>query len=252
MAPGGRLATPFHELHDPWRARGMTRWLSLIQLGGAWPIRAFGAARPGDRTRLLGAIVALGVTAPVVRFDDLLEGLAPPVATGEQPAVWQFIAVTTAPSVRGVGLGRRLADHAVTALALESPEARLQTLSPASGLAASMGALRLTDPAAAARLVTERLCDAAGRPWLTIQRFHEGNGASLDAIRADSRADDRESASVTLCFLYPNTAAGRAVGRAAYAARVAEAARAVEEASASPVAAIAGAYLLNERAPAST
>lgn len=246
LEPGGRLASAFCDLHEPWRARGMTRWLSLIQRGGPWPVRVFGTSPAADPARLLGAIVAVGVTAPIVRFDDLLEGLAPPLAPSNQPAVWQLIAATTAPSVRGGGLGRQLAEHAVVALARESPLARLQTLSPASGLAAAMGALKLTDAGAAARLVAGSLRDADGRPWLAIQRFHQGNGAALDAIRPDSRADDRDSAAVTLCFLYPPSAGGRAAGRAAYAAQVAAAARSLADGTASPVAALPGAYLLRD------
>lgn len=244
LAPGGSLSTAFQDLHEPWRARGMTRWFSLIQRGGAWPVRVFGTSPAADPTQLFGAIVAVGVTAPVVRFDDLLEGVAPPVSPSSAPAVWQLIAVTTVPSVRGEGLGRGLAEHAAAALAQESPAARLQTLSPASGLAAAMRALGSSDANATARLFADRVCDAGGRPWLAIQRFHQGNGAALDAIRPDSRADDRDSAKVTLCFGYPSAASGRSAGRAAYAARVAEAARRIAEADAALIPEIPGAYLL--------
>ncbi|MEZ4265615.1 MAG: hypothetical protein R3F39_04490 [Myxococcota bacterium] len=224
----------------------MTRWLSLIQPDTAWPVRVFGVPKRGAPAELLGAIVAVGVTRPVVRFDDLLEGRAPAPVPPQVPAVWQLIAVTTASEVRGGGLGRRLAEFAVAALARESPRAMIQTLSPASGLAALMAALALTDAGHAASLVTGRLCDAAGRPWLAIQRFHQGNGASLDAIRPDSRADDRQSAAVTLCFGYPNHVDARARGRDAYAARVHEAARRVASARATPLPAVAGAFLVDE------
>ncbi|MCB9729171.1 MAG: hypothetical protein H6746_11920 [Deltaproteobacteria bacterium] len=242
LGPGSALHEAFLALHAPWIARGMGRWLSLVRPGGRWPVRVFGVSGEGGRQQLLGAIVALGVREPVTRFDDLLEGRVPALDEGEPPAVWHLIAVTTDPEVRGAGLGRSLAAAAVRELGRARPAPTIQTLSPALGLRRAMLALGLSEPAEAARVTTARLCDAEGRPWLGIQRFHQGNGASLDATHPESRADDADSAHVTLCFGYATDPRVLAAGRDAYRQRVGERRRLVAAGSATPVVGLPGAF----------
>jgi hypothetical protein len=60
------------------------------------------------------------------------------------------------------------------------------------------------------RLAIAGLSDEKGRPWLPILRVHPSNGADLEALLFDSRADEVRSGAVTLRFAYQRSAEARA------------------------------------------
>lgn len=253
VAPGGDLRQAFLRVEEPWRERGLTRWFELVRPDGPWPVAIVGAWPEGRPQDLQGTIVAVWAPRLLARFDDLLEasGASRPVAEGwPRGGAWHFIAVTTLPTARGTGLGRRLARAALGELAERDPSTTICTLSPAIGLArlaervdAGSGA---EDFRGRVRAVLLRGADEEGRPLLPIQRFHLGNGATLGAILFDSRRDDSSSGRVTLRFHYPLDPEARRANLEAFGRGVEDRRRRLRSGKGSGLPGGAGAWLMDD------
>lgn len=220
------FAAAFDALCDAdWCAAGVWRWRDFLRADGPHPMVVI-AQRDTSGT-LLGVIVGLWQPEPVNRFDDLFDR-----ATELSPrwrdelgwpigGFWHFIALTVAPAARGSGAQQALVAAALAWVLDRGGVAQVRTLSPAQALPEAATALA-SIPACAGlatqdrmRLAIAGLCDEKGRPWLPILRVHPFNGADLEALLFDSRADEVRSGAVTLRFAYHRNADARAAQLAA-------------------------------------
>ena len=240
------VAAAFDALCDAdWRAAGVWRWRGFLTADGPHPMVVI--AQRDEAGTLLGVIVGLWQPEPVSRFDDLFDR-----ATELSPrwrdelgwpigGFWHFIALTVAPAARGSGAQQALVAAALAWVLDRGGVAQVRTLSPAQGLPEAAEALA-TMPACAAlsapdrmRLAIAGLCDEKGRPWLPILRVHPFNGADLEALLFDSRADEVRSGAVTLRFAYQRSAEARAEQLARLQAWTAARAAAIAAGHAVPV-----------------
>lgn len=214
------FAAAFDALCDAdWRAAGVWRWRDFLHANGPHPMVAI--AQRDATERLLGVIVGVWQPEPVRRFDDLfdratelsprwLDELGWPIG-----GFWHFLALTVAPEARGSGAQQALVGAALAFVLDRGGVAQVRTLSPAQGLpdaAAALQKLPLFAAADAQTLMLQAiagLCDERGRPWLPILRVHPFNGADLEAVLFESRADEVRSGRVTLRFAYHRSAAAR-------------------------------------------
>lgn len=214
------FAAAFDALCDAdWRAAGVWRWRDFLREGGPHPMVAI-AQRDGVG-ELLGVIVGVWRPEPVTRFDDLFNGptLVSPRWLDELGwpigGFWHFLALTVSPAARGSGAQQALVGAALTFVLDRGGVAQVRTLSPAQGLPEAVAALSPLASCAGLgeqekmRLAIAGLCDERGRPWLPILRVHPFNGADLEAILFESRADEVRSGRVTLRFAYHRNAAAR-------------------------------------------
>ena len=219
----GALWASFLHVQAPWIAAGVTRWLDLVRSDGPWPVFVVAAQRPEQPETLLGTIVGVWAPAPVSRFDDLLDNVAPRGLRGaDRPSdgVWHFIAATVDPAAEGMNLGRQLVGAALTWMETNTgPDALARTLSPAVGLPElAAWVADMPDPIHAA---IYGLANAKGQPALEILRLHLGAGARLDAVLRESRGDEVRSGRVTLRFAYDRAADHRQAQADAYRAWIA-------------------------------
>jgi GNAT superfamily N-acetyltransferase len=215
------FAAAFDALCDAdWRAAGVWRWRAFLTADGPHPMVVI--AQRDEAGALLGVIVGVWQPEPVGRFDDLFDRpteLSPrwrdelgwPIG-----GYWHFIALTVAPAARGSGAQQALVGAALDWVLDRGGVAQVRTLSPAQGLpeAAALVASLPAYAGASEHVQTLRaiagLCDEKGRPWLPILRVHPSNGADLEAVLFDSRADEVRSGAVTLRFAYQRSAEARA------------------------------------------
>ncbi len=215
------FAAAFDALCDAdWRAAGVWRWRSFLAADGPHPMVVI--AHRDEAGALLGVIVGVWQPEPVSRFDDLfnrstelsprwLDELGWPIG-----GFWHFIALTVSPAARGSGAQRSLVGAALAWVLDRGGVAQVRTLSPAQGLpeaaalVASLPAYAASSPEVQMQQAIAGLCDEKGRPWLPILRVHPSNGADLEAVLFDSRADEVRSGCVTLRFAYQRSAEARA------------------------------------------
>lgn len=215
------FAAAFDALCDAdWRSAGVWRWREFLTADGPHPMVVI--AHRDEAGALLGVIVGVWQAEPVSRFDDLfdratelsprwLDELGWPIG-----GFWHFIALTVAPAARGSGAQQSLVAAALAWVLDRGGVAQVRTLSPAQGLPEAAAALAVLPDLAALsepdrmRLAIAGLCDEKGRPWLPILRLHPSNGADLEALLFDSRADEVRSGAVTLRFAYQRSAEARA------------------------------------------
>lgn len=240
------FAAAFDALCDAdWQAAGVWRWRDFLRSDGPHPMVVI-AQRDAAAT-LLGVIVGLWQPAVVNRFDDLFDApteLSPrwrdelgwPIG-----GFWHLIALTVAPAARGSGAQQALVAAALGWVLDRGGVAQVRTLSPAQGLpeaaalVASLPAYAASSPEVQMQQAIAGLCDEKGRPWLPILRVHPSNGADLEAVLFDSRADEVRSGCVTLRFAYHRSADARAAQFAALQAWVAARATAIAAGEAEPV-----------------
>lgn len=217
LKPGGELRQAFEALHrQDWLDQGIFRWLELIGPQGPWPVVVLGAEQ--DRA-LLGTIVGVWAQQPVERFDDLLENRCPQGYQGaDRPrgGSWHFVAVTTDPQRRQLALGRPLLAAAL-AWVQSQLGAEMRTLSPAVGLQDALEKLPPgEDFRGQVRRILLRLARTDGAAHLAILGLHPAQGAQLEKILWQSRADEKRSAQLTLRFKYRLDDAERAQQQQAY------------------------------------
>ncbi len=239
MDVDGAERRAFVQLHHSWIAAGVTRWFSLLQAEGGWPVFLLVArdeqiAKETDPLGWLGAIVGVWSPRPVERFDDLLENRAGAGwcgASRPMGGAWHLIAATVGEAARGMDLGRRLVVAALDWVQSLSSEARVFTLSPADGLpslvehaqgfwegGASGAALSWAEPSFVGMVpyVIHTLSREDGTPALAILRLHLGAGAALDRVLYRSRADEQRGGGVNLRFAYAMKPEQREEQRAYY------------------------------------
>ena len=238
LRPSGDLRREFERVQAPWLRAGIGRWLDLLRPDADWPVVAL-AAHAGDPAAMLGTVFGVWAPEPLQRFDDLLEGRC---ATGDKGAdrpaggAWHFIAATTAPGGRGMGLGRGLLGGAAQWVEAQARGAQIRTLSPVVGLPELAGCgPDDADWQLAATDALRRLATADGKPALLILTLHLGAGATLDAILFNSRADEQRSGRVSLRFAYGWGADNRAAQAQRYDRWLADRRRCIADGLATPV-----------------
>lgn len=217
LRPGGDLRPALEALHrQDWLDQGISRWLALLDPQGPWPVVVLGAE---EGAGLIGTIVGVWAAQPVERFDDLLEQRCPQGWRGaDRPegGSWHFIAVTTDPQQRQKALGRPLLAAAL-AWVQGQPRAEMRTLSPAVGLQAALDTLGPGEEfRQQVRRVLLRLARGDGAAHLAILGLHPAQGAQLEKILWQSRADEQRSAHITLRFRYLLDDEARAQQQQAY------------------------------------
>lgn len=233
----GDLRSAFESIHRAdWLDQGISRWLTLLDPRGPWPIAVLGACAD---VGLAGTIVGVWAPYPIDRFDDLLEASCPQACRGSDRPIggyWHFIAVTTDPQQRHLALGRPLLAAALTWVR-QQRGAQMRTLSPAVGLAAAVESLGMAgDLRSDALRILRSLARSDGSGHLPILGLHPASGATLEKVLWNSRRDEQRSLGVTLRFAYPMDELARQAQQVVYRQWLAERAEAIAVGRALPAA----------------